>query len=335
MNIYKITFLLLLMVMNGLSLQGQTSYKIQDFSDKYSAELSIDSGYENQVFRKGEISIYDKAEGKKLFTIASDEFAFDLDENDEVETNIVELPYGKQSILIYADFNFDTLKDLAVMDGHKSCYHGPSYQIYLSTAKGLQHSPEFTRLAQEYCGMFLVDRDSQRISTMKKSGCCWHEFSSFTVSNNIPVAQQIVSAGIHQNGLLEEVTTITRSGDTMIEKKSLYLSPSADLNKVYGMGFKNKKHMDIYRVFRSEDRLMYVFTDSEGSIELFYEGDFDYDKSANKLSFTNIDTKYTIYPGGIWVQTPSRKVNLKATSVDKGTDLSSLSDLRLKNLKVH
>ncbi|MFC6841120.1 hypothetical protein [Xanthomonas theicola] len=30
------------------------------------------------------------------------------------------LPYAEQSVLIYADFNFDGIKDLALMDGQNS-----------------------------------------------------------------------------------------------------------------------------------------------------------------------------------------------------------------------
>lgn len=59
--------------------------------------------------------------------------------------------------MIYEDFNFDGKNDFAIMDGRFSCYGGPSFQVYLATANGFRHSPEFTRLAQEYCGMFEVN----------------------------------------------------------------------------------------------------------------------------------------------------------------------------------
>lgn len=72
------------------------------------------------------------------------------------------------------------------MDGQYSCYHGPSFQIYLETEEGLKHSPEFTRLAQEYCSIFDVDYEKQTLHTIAKSGCYWHQFSTFKVVNNIP-----------------------------------------------------------------------------------------------------------------------------------------------------
>jgi hypothetical protein len=40
--------------------------------------------------------------------------------------------------------------------------------------------------------MFQVDNKEQKIYTMTKSTCCWHQYSEFIVDNNIPVAQKIV-----------------------------------------------------------------------------------------------------------------------------------------------
>lgn len=74
----------------------------------------------------------------RVLEINSDEFIYELDENFHVKTNVIELPYREQSILIHEDFNFDGIKDLATMDGQFSCYHGASFQIYLETKNGLK-----------------------------------------------------------------------------------------------------------------------------------------------------------------------------------------------------
>src|SRR6185436_16339027 len=99
---------------------------------------------------------------------------------------VLELPYGEQSVLIYDDFDFDGRRDLALMDGQNSCYGGPSFQIFLRQGSGFVRSKAFTKLAQEFCGMFSVDPVAQRIATMTKSGCCWHEFNVYTVVNHEP-----------------------------------------------------------------------------------------------------------------------------------------------------
>ncbi|GAO96405.1 hypothetical protein PSA5_26825 [Pseudomonas syringae pv. actinidiae] len=49
-----------------------------------------------------------------MIRVQSDELVLGTDpKTGEVKTNVHELPYGEQSVLIYQDFNFDGIKDLA------------------------------------------------------------------------------------------------------------------------------------------------------------------------------------------------------------------------------
>ncbi len=327
-------FLTLIISLSSVVLIGQTQYEIDGFSSKYKGIVTIDEGYDNEVFKKGEIAIIEVKTNKEIIAIQADELTFELDDKGMVKTNVVELPYGEQSLLIYQDFNFDGVKDLAIMDGQFSCYHGPSFQIYLDTAQGLVHSPEFTRLAQEYCGMFQTDYDSQTIHTMTKSGCCWHQFSEFIVQDNKPVVIHIIEIGLGEDFITEEYTEMTRVGEKMIEEKYSFLSDEADMIEVYAMSFKNGKQMAIYRVFAFEDYLFYVFMNKEGKIELMYSEDFVYDTSKETLTFQNNDTVYEIYNGGIIVHAPHKKVDIKAKIIDDNGTLTSLSSLNLKNLTI-
>jgi hypothetical protein len=310
----------------------QTKYEINGFSEKYKGELVIDEGFENEVFKKGEISIFEIGTKKKILTIKSDEFTLELDNEGKVETNIIELPYGKQSIIIYEDFNFDDKKDLAVMDGQNSCYHGPSFQIYLETNDGLQHSPHFTRLAQEYCGMFQIDSETKTIYTMTKSGCCWHQRSEFKIKENTPISMKIVERGLSMNGLTEDYVEKNRVGDTLVEEKYSYIAEESDIIEVYSMTFKNGKKMELYRAF--EDYLIYTFTDIDKKIELLYLDTFVYNKKENTLTFVNKNVEYKVYSGGILVTTPKRTVDLKAKRIGENVTLTSLSSLssKLKNI---
>lgn len=230
----NIIFTILLSLIS-FSIFSQTTYEINGFSEKYKGKLTIENGFEDDIFKKGEISIY--YINKNIITIKSEEFTFELTSDGNIETDILELPYGKQNIIIYQDFNFDGRKDLAVMDGQYSCYHGPSFQVYLETGDGLKHSPEFTRLAQEYCGMFQVDSESETISTMKKSGCCWHQFSEFKVEKNNPIPIKIVERGFGPDGLTEDYVEKNRIDDTLVEVKYSYLAEEIDIIEVYSMNF--------------------------------------------------------------------------------------------------
>jgi len=308
----------------------QTKYEISSFSEKYKGELVIDQGFENEVFKKGEISIFEIGTKKKVLTIKSDEFTFEMNNEGKVETNIIELPYGKQSIIIYEDFNFDDKKDLAVMDGQYSCYHGPSFQVYLETDDGLQHSPEFTRLAQEYCGMFQVSDETETIHTMTKSGCCWHQWCEFKIKENTPIPMKIIERGLNINGLTEDYVEKNRIDGKFVEEKYSYLAEESDIIEVYSMTFKNGKKMELYRVFAFEDYLIYTFTDTNNKIELLYSDSFVYNEKENTLIFVNNNVEYKIYSGGILVTTPKRKVNLKAKRIGENVTLKSLSGLSSK-----
>ncbi|MFV0305174.1 MAG: XAC2610-related protein [Moheibacter sp.] len=311
---------------------GQSSYEIFGFSEKYKGLLIIEEGYEDEVFKKGEISIIEIKTNRPIIKINSDELTFDFDEKGKVETNISELPYGEQSIIICQDFNFDGIDDLAVMDGQFSCYHGPSFQIYLETKEGLKHSSEFTRLAQEYCGMFTVDNDAEAIYTMTKSGCCWHQYTTFRVENNIPIEYNVFEENLNPNGFMWDYVVKNRKEGRMVEQKYSILIGEADIILVYDLTFKNDKKMEIYRAFDFEDYLFYTFKDKDDKIELFYSDQFVYDKRKNTLTFTNEGVNYLIYNEGILINLPNKQVDLKAIGSSADVSLSSLAGLKLKNL---
>lgn len=162
---------------------GNVTYRIADFSERYKATVTVDDS--DEVFRPGRVSVFERSSGRRILKVEADELTVDA-KGGVVGANVKQLPYGEQSVLIHEDFNFDGRKDLAIMDGQNSCYHGPSFQIFLATDSGFKASPEFTQLAQEYCGMFQVDASKRRLSTMTKDGCCWHQFNTYDVLANKP-----------------------------------------------------------------------------------------------------------------------------------------------------
>ncbi|MCJ7740969.1 hypothetical protein MUP32_06705 [Candidatus Microgenomates bacterium] len=169
------------------------SFIIDDFSNDYYGKLQMEKP--EQTSGKGSIAIYNKKTRAEIIKVDSEKLAITLHKG-KVKANILELPYGEQSVIIYDDFNFDGLKDFAIMDGQKSCYHGPSFKIYLARDANFIFNEDFTRLAQEYCGMFQVNKDEKKIYTVTKSGCCWHESSEFAVENNKPKAVSITTEDI-------------------------------------------------------------------------------------------------------------------------------------------
>ncbi|QKX04572.1 hypothetical protein HN014_06480 [Aquimarina sp. TRL1] len=330
----------------SLSVIGQTTYLINDFSDVYKGKLIIDQGYEEEVFKKGTVIILEKLSEKEVVAISSEELTFSLNEEGEVETGVVSLPYGEQSIIISEDVNFDGVKDIVVMDGQYSCYHGPSYQVYLHREGQLIHSPSFTRLAQEYCGMFQTNNETKTIETMTKSGCCWHQFSQFEVVNNVPVPIEVVE---EEYQYLYHITrTKTWRGGRAIEKTERRMNKEGVAIEVL-MSFRLSKNQKKVLLFTSEGRLNYVLLKSEGELvefsfpadNLIDAGRFAIDTSKSKLIFKNKEAIYEIYEKrkqdkvmavGIYVYVNGKKYHLSGDLSTLQGAMQGISSEKLVNV---
>jgi hypothetical protein len=305
----------------------QTTFIVDNFSKTYYGKLFIADTTE--VFSRGWVGIYNKKSKKELIKIYSDELTFELHKG-KVLANIKELHYGEQSQILYEDYNFDGIKDFAIMNGQNSCYHGPSFEIYLATNKGFKYSDSFTELAQEYCGMFDVNYKTKTISTMTKSGCCWHQYSEFKVEKNSPYPIKIVEEGLNTSGITLDYATENLINGKMV--KSEYQELAIEINKdnlLLSFGFENKKKMQI---FINENILYYAFTDANGKIELLYNDIFKYSKTENNLCFLNFKTQYIINDEKVTIKTPNKTIEMKSKNSTKFGTLSKLMKLKLENL---
>ena len=174
--------------------QNMEVFRVDDFSEDYYGIIRVEAS--NQSVQSGEIAIYDKKSDQELIRVPSAGLYLYFHDG-KLKANIFEYPYGEQSQIMYDDFNFDGAKDFAIQDGIKSCYGLPSFRIYLSQDGGFVLNKDFTRLAQEYCGMFMIDKDQQKIFVMNKSGCCWHQFSEFIIENGVPTVKRITTDDVN------------------------------------------------------------------------------------------------------------------------------------------
>jgi hypothetical protein len=328
MKINKTIILALLAVAGSLS--AQTTFIVDNFSDKYFGKVFVPDTAE--VTSAGWVAIFDKKTKRRLIKIEADELSLNL-HNGKMLANVKELPYGEQSVIMYEDYNFDGKKDFALMDGQYSCYGGPAFKIYLATDKGFEYSENFTRLAQEYCGMFNVDYSEQRIYTMTKDGCCWHQYSEFVVENNRPVAVKIVEEEFSPNNIMIDYVEKNRINGKMLTKKySVFNTEEEERNVFYSFEFSNKKKMRLLKEF---DRLYYIFTDKDDKIELYHWDDsFYYSKKNNTLEFENGKTIYTITSTGIIVTTPSKKYDMKAVPATIKGSLTYILNNEFENVSV-
>ncbi|WP_299779173.1 hypothetical protein [uncultured Formosa sp.] len=323
------TLFILFLITIPLFTIAQTDYNITSFSDNYIGKLHIDKGYQDDVFKRGTITIFDSKTNERLIEIESNAFTFNLDHDNQVKTNVLQLPYGEQSIIISQDFDFDGIDDLAIMDGQNSCYHGPSFQIYLQKNSGLVYSPDFTRLAQEYCGMFQVDYDTKTLHAMTKSGCCWHQYSEYKILNDKPVAFNILEESLNINGIFIDYSETNRINNQMVKETYSILDPDLEFQTIFAFSFKNGKRMNL--IHTTNNQLFYVFTDRDNKVELYYSNNFIYNTNAHTLTFTNKSAQYIIHSNGITVKTPKRTINMDADPTTKEGDLVHISSLKLEN----
>jgi hypothetical protein len=320
----RITLILILLL--SKSAFCQITFVVDNFSKDYFGKLYIADTTE--VCSEGWVAIFDKKSKKQILKINSNALTFDLHKG-KVLANIKELPYGEQSQILYEDYNFDGIKDFAIMDGRNSCYYGPSFQIYLATDKGFKLSPEFTELSQNYCGMFDIDHKTKTIYTMTKSGCCWHQYSDFKVKNNIPYPIKILEEGMNISGFILDCKELNLVNGKMVKSTYQKLALEVDEeNLVLSFEFENKKKM---QVFMMESILNYVFTDANDKIELVYNDTFKYSNRENTLAFTNRNTEYTIYDDKIVAKTPSKTYDMKAVNKTRFGTLTKLKNLKIEN----
>ena len=336
----KMLWLLLLPFSMTAAAQSAT-FQVRQFSPDYHARIFIQDT--SEVFSPGWVAVYNSHTHQELIRVTSDELALSL-HNGQALANVQELPYGEQSLVIYEDFNFDGIKDFAIEDGQTSCYHGPSFQVYLAAGKGFELSTSFTALAQEYCGMFRTDHQTRRIYTMTKSGCCWHQFSEFSVSGNEPVAEKVVEEDFMRFPF-GTITTETRQGSRMVSSSQNTINLDDEMVKVH-YRFNLERNGKKAVVCTIDDRLYYILLRSDDTVEFAYPApeaeiqpnDFRLvvQNGETQLHFTNKNARYQVSDaqGGRIDVTVNGKTTL--IRAEKGTStgqLGALRDLSYANLQ--
>jgi hypothetical protein len=323
------------------------SFRVDDFSKDYYGIVKVSDT--TTVFTSGTITIYDKKTNKPIIKIESGELALDL-KNGEIKSNIHDLPYGEQSIIMYDDFNFDGIKDFAIENGQNSCYHLPSYEIYIAGKNGFYKDDDFTKLAQENCGMFDIDSKEKEIHTMTKSGCCWHQFSDYIIENNKPKAIRILEDD-EQHEPYSIINVQTWNGREMIKtyRKTISFGQNEGIKPVFSFWLEGKDKEVI--LFNINDRtLNYALIRKDSTVEFSYpedtpykNPDFTFRTLANQMNilFQNGTTQYKIYEitnsegnetVGIEVTVDGKTTNLKGVPATKKGSLMDIPGIKLDNV---
>lgn len=334
-------FLLPLLLLVGFAGRAQQQYTVDDFSPLYYAKIHV--AQPQEVFSPGWIRIYDKKTGRELLKVESEELAVTLHEG-QPKSNVQQLPYGEQSVIISEDFNFDGRPDLAIEDGQNSCYHGPSYQVFLATATGFRADSAFTRLAQEYCGMFRVDAERKRLSTMTKSGCCWHEYAEFAVRQNAPFLVRRTEESAEQFPFLT-TTEETWNGKKLVRTVARRLALDEDVHII--CAFRTAENGKRVLLFSFGEALYYALLRPDETVEFSYptprteeEQPFTLRKAGTGLSlhFENGPARYEIREAAgkltLTAQAGAKTLTLTSAATGRKGSLRPLLTTKLVNLAV-
>ncbi len=321
------------------------TYQIQGFSEEYRATVtpmkSTTDDEEDNVI----IKLIDRRTGNSLISQpAYIDIEYELDNgkehnlNGKISANIVNMPYGEHSILIYEDMNFDGIKDIAINDGKNGCYGGKSYQVYLANknGKGFRHSQEFSDLTEGYCGFFGIDEEKKTLHTMTKSGAAWHEYRDYKVINNKPVVIKIYEEDYNNSRGLIGITESKRvKGKMVTEYYELLMDYDAlDVSKEetvsYAFELENGKQLLLDSTYNSngDEILYYAFADKNDKVELYYNKAFHYNPKTKTLSFTNKPVTYRINKQGITVKLPNKTILLKAKANSQIGDLDKVKKFK-------
>lgn len=188
--------------------QAQFKFLANNSSDQYKAKIFVDKCEGNACSGKATVIVYDKVTGREIDTFHSEDLDFGLTETQNAKLGWLEL--GKyQTPLIFGDFNFDGLEDLAIRNGNNGAYSSPSYDIYLAAAENkFLLNNELTKLASENLGMFDVDKKLKQVSIHQKDGCCFDK----TVNYKFDIKKGLYedSSIIEDSSIADIVTVITQ-----------------------------------------------------------------------------------------------------------------------------
>lgn len=340
----KIIFILLF---QATLINAQTSFIIDDFSSKFYAKIFIDDS-SNSIEKFGKTTIYKKTDNTVLIAVDSVSYIHDFINNKEKITDNGKLKYSKQSLIIFDDFNFDKLPDIAIFNGNYSCYSGPSYEVYLYKNNQFEYNQDFTNLVINNCGFFEVNTSEMQLATFTKSGCCFHSSSKYKVVNDFPVEIEREESTYLSHPSFLQVSKYKLVNDSLnsISSKTFYDPVEGDVAEV--LSFELEKNKKKVVVFSSENfNLNYVLLKSKDEVEFNFpvlKNDVQnntFTFTINLLSFTNKKVKYEIFQEisnkkitkiGINIYQNGKKTVLNGITKTIKGNLNDLQEMTLENL---
>lgn len=169
---------LYLLILFGTFHMAQNHFELNEISKKYRVSIDIASCNEKECFGKTQIHLTDKNTSEKLPTVISENFTFNI-VTDSLQSKNIQFE-AESRPLIFDDFNFDNLEDLAVINKSSA---GHFYDIYSLDSLQKQYllNEGLTNLVKDNLTMFTPDSAKKTLTFHLKSGCCVQTVKEYKV----------------------------------------------------------------------------------------------------------------------------------------------------------
>lgn len=187
---------------------AQKTFLLKNASKYFDVKIQIGNCETDTCEEEGTIFLTKKGRQKIFQKIEMTNVFLELGTNQKPTANLIELYGENNSGIIFDDYNFDRLEDVAIRNGNNGAYGAPSYDVYLfnKTKNRFVENRSLTEIASNNLGMFTVDKKAKTIETFTKSGCCWHQTTRYKIVNNKPKKVYVLTEDAMNSGKVTKVT---------------------------------------------------------------------------------------------------------------------------------
>lgn len=186
------------MLLSVSSFAAQTGTKVIENSKRVDVRVTVDECSMNQVTKCPAKFAFYRVDATKPFQVITVDTAFAAED--------------AAHDVIFGDFNFDGLEDVAISDGMDGGYITPSYQIFIlsRTTNRYVHHEELSKLSQgPSMGLFDVDKRKRLLYTRWREGCCYFIKEGFDIINGKP--RKVVKVIVDESSADRQWDVITTS----------------------------------------------------------------------------------------------------------------------------
>lgn len=205
----KLSLSLFILFLSSSAIFAQKTFLLKNASKIFDVKLQIDNCETDTCEGEAKILLVKKGQKKNFQTIEMANVLLELGADQKPTANLIELYGENNSGIIFDDYNFDGIEDLAIRNGNNGAYGGPSYDVYLfsKTKNQFVENAFLTELASNNLGMFTIDKKAKTIETFTKSGCCWHQTTRYKIVNNKPKKVYVLTEDAMNGDGEKEITT--------------------------------------------------------------------------------------------------------------------------------